>query len=249
MLIRGAIHGSASSIIPPSGSSYGGSVQRLTDNKCARHHHGCVLLGSPGAHFPRDAPWIGSFIVLCALLSPAILFGLERGNVDTILFSLLAFGLFATRGLSGPWKFMTRGGLIIALTVLKAYPIAACAALANHRRCLVAGRPAYGRLGIPCVRWDVLGSDTLDLRQHALHVLLLLRRWGPLSRFSCMGGHGDRESDGAEGLSECGRPADGRRGGSLASLKPSGFLRRFLPPLTDATSPMTSAWQGSASSA
>jgi hypothetical protein len=120
--------GSASSIILLSGSNHGGSVQRLKQQTCSASS----WLGSsrqPWCSLSALRPWTGSFIVIVALLSPAIMFGVEPGNVDTALFSLLAFGLFATRGLSGPGKLMARGGLIIALAVLKACPIAACAAL------------------------------------------------------------------------------------------------------------------------
>lgn len=70
--------------------------------------------------------WAGFLIVLSALLSPAILFGIERGNVDTLLFSTLVFGLFGTRTLGQPTRRAIRAALVIGLTVLKAYPIAIC---------------------------------------------------------------------------------------------------------------------------
>jgi hypothetical protein len=74
----------------------------------------------------RTSSWPGFLIVLLTLLSPAILFGIERGNVDTLLFSILAFGLFATRALNEPTRRIVRAALVIGLTILKAYPIATC---------------------------------------------------------------------------------------------------------------------------
>jgi hypothetical protein len=87
----------------------------------------------------RATSWRGSLIVVVALLSPAIMFGLERGNVDTLLFSLLAFGLYATRRGIETSSTVLRCALIIALTALKVYPVAACATLIRDRRntCLV----------------------------------------------------------------------------------------------------------------
>jgi hypothetical protein len=74
----------------------------------------------------RTRSWPSFVIVLFTLLSPAILFGIERGNVDTLLFSILVFGLFASRTLREDIKQTLRAGLVIGLTILKAYPIAAC---------------------------------------------------------------------------------------------------------------------------
>jgi len=95
-------------------------------------------------------------IVLLATLSPAILFGIERGNVDTLLFSILVFGLFATRNLSGPTKQALRSALMVGLTILKAYPIAACsifldvhneAGLRRQRLVLSPLQPSHGHPG------------------------------------------------------------------------------------------------------
>jgi hypothetical protein len=82
----------------------------------------------------RTRSLLGFVIVLLALLSPAILFGIERGNVDTLLFSLLVFGLFATHLLRESTRQVLRGLLIIGLTALKAYPIAACSIFLDQTR-------------------------------------------------------------------------------------------------------------------
>ena len=82
----------------------------------------------------RARSWPGFVIALLTLLSPAILFGIERGNVDTLLFSVLVFGLFATERLQASTRQTLRAILIIGLTALKAYPVAACSIFLNQTR-------------------------------------------------------------------------------------------------------------------
>jgi hypothetical protein len=74
----------------------------------------------------RARSWTSFFIVLLTLLSPAVLYGIERGNVDTLLFSSLVFGLYLTRNLKPPGQQVLRGLLVIVLTALKAYPVGSC---------------------------------------------------------------------------------------------------------------------------
>ena len=181
----------------------------------------------------RASSRIGSLIVLSALLSPAILFGLERGNVDTVLFSLLAFGLFATRGLSGPWQSMTRGGLIIALTALKAYPIAACAALANHRRAswwvaLLTGGVAF--LAFVGTSWGRIPSIFGNTPFTSYY------SYGAGALFLDLAAWADTEIASRTELRAFASAVAVLMGVAVAVwvfLKPSGSLHRFLPPLTD----------------
>jgi hypothetical protein len=82
----------------------------------------------------RTRSLAGFFIVLLTLLSPAILFGIERGNVDTLLFSILVFGLFAIQRLGSRARQVSQAILIVGLTALKAYPIAACSIFLDQTR-------------------------------------------------------------------------------------------------------------------
>jgi hypothetical protein len=82
----------------------------------------------------RARSWPGFIVALLTLLSPAVLFGIERGNVDTLLFSILVFGLFATQRLQASTRLILRAGLIITLTALKAYPVAACSIFLDQTR-------------------------------------------------------------------------------------------------------------------
>jgi Glycosyltransferase family 87 len=74
----------------------------------------------------RATTWAGAAIVFLALTSRAILFGLERGNVDEFVFALLVFGFFLIDRLA-PDRNTLNGvlsGLLIAvLTILKIYPV------------------------------------------------------------------------------------------------------------------------------
>jgi hypothetical protein len=82
----------------------------------------------------RSESWPGSCAAVLTLLSPSILFGIERGNVDTLLFAALVFGLFATRSFGASTQLVLRAILIVGLTVLKAYPVAACSIFLNQSR-------------------------------------------------------------------------------------------------------------------
>ncbi|KAA2234800.1 hypothetical protein [Salinarimonas soli] len=75
---------------------------------------------------------VGGALVILAILSPAVMFGIERGNVDVFLFSCLAFGLAITHRMGPASRWLARGGLVAVLAVLKAYPIAACIILVRQ---------------------------------------------------------------------------------------------------------------------
>jgi hypothetical protein len=75
---------------------------------------------------PRTA--FGGVVTIATVLSPSILVGIERGNSDLLIFSLLVFTLLATAKLSVPLRDTLRAVAIITLTVLKLFPIA-CVAL------------------------------------------------------------------------------------------------------------------------
>jgi hypothetical protein len=121
----------------------------------------------------------GALIVL-SLLSPPILLGLERGNVDLLIFALLVLGIASTKGAPLKAKATLRAALIIALTVLKIYPLAAASVfLRNGRGWLLsisitvtaAGAflwAAYGHIGLivantPVSYWYSFGAAPLFL--------------------------------------------------------------------------------------
>ena len=81
---------------------------------------------------PRRAPLRDALIYGVALCSPAVMFGVERGNVDIFLFSLVAAaGLVMRRARYGP---LAASALILAAAILKLFPIAAVGMLARLPR-------------------------------------------------------------------------------------------------------------------
>jgi hypothetical protein len=88
---------------------------------------------------PRQAPVADAVIYGLALCSPAVMFGVERGNVDLALFSMVAAaGLVMRRARYGP---PAASALILFAAVLKLFPIAAVGMLARLPR----------RVAITCV--------------------------------------------------------------------------------------------------
>ena len=81
---------------------------------------------------PRGAPLGDALIYGIALCSPAVMFGVERGNVDIALFSMVAAaGLVMRRARYGP---PLASALILVAAVLKLFPIAAVGMLARLPR-------------------------------------------------------------------------------------------------------------------
>ncbi len=112
------------------------------------------------------SPVSGALIML-ALLSPPILFGIERGNVDLLVFALLVLGIAATNAAPPRARTALRASLIIALTVLKIYPVVAASIFLRNGRgwflsimvsTTAAGAfvwAAYGRIGAILVNTPV----------------------------------------------------------------------------------------------
>jgi hypothetical protein len=81
---------------------------------------------------PRQAPVGNAVVYGLALCSPAVMFGVERGNVDIALFSMVvAAGVVMRRSRYGP---PTASALILFAAVLKLFPIAAVGMLARLPR-------------------------------------------------------------------------------------------------------------------
>ena len=81
---------------------------------------------------PRDAPIGDALVYGFALCSPAVMLGVERGNVDLWLFSMVAVaGLVLRRTPYGP---PIASALILAAAILKLFPIAALGMLTGLPR-------------------------------------------------------------------------------------------------------------------
>ena len=81
---------------------------------------------------PRDAPIADSLVYAFALCSPAVMLGVERGNVDLALFAMVAAaGLVMRRTPSGP---PLAAALILVAAILKLFPIAAVGMLTGLPR-------------------------------------------------------------------------------------------------------------------
>lgn len=100
--------------------------------------------------------WLTAILAFLAMLSPAVLLGMERGNVDLALFTLLVFGVYLGSRLRPLVQVPLMGVLIASLTVLKAFPVAAVLALARTRR----GWAIAVVLAIASVAAFVLAADT-----------------------------------------------------------------------------------------
>jgi hypothetical protein len=73
-------------------------------------------------------------LIFFAVISPSVLFAIERGNIDQIIFFLLVFGFVLIDRQRERWRPFLKGSLIVALTVLKIYPVAAVAIFVRRRK-------------------------------------------------------------------------------------------------------------------
>jgi hypothetical protein len=77
--------------------------------------------------------WISAVIVFLAVTSPSLLFAVERGNIDQVIFFLLVIGFFWIEHRRAASKVYFSGLLIVLLTVLKIYPIVAATLFLRYR--------------------------------------------------------------------------------------------------------------------
>jgi hypothetical protein len=85
---------------------------------------------------PRDAPIGDALLYGFALCSPAVMLGVERGNVDLLLFSMVTLaGLVMRRTPYGP---AVSSALILVAAILKLFPIAAVGMLTGLPRRIAA---------------------------------------------------------------------------------------------------------------
>ena len=81
----------------------------------------------------RAQTWLGAFVVFFAVTSRAVLFAVERGNIDQLIFSLFVFGFFLIYQQETQARPLLTGLLIVFLTILKVYPFVAAATFLRQR--------------------------------------------------------------------------------------------------------------------
>lgn len=64
--------------------------------------------------------WVAGILTYLSVLGWPLLWGVERGNIDVLVFGAAVFGFLLIRGRG---EFIGRAALIIVLTVLKVYPV------------------------------------------------------------------------------------------------------------------------------
>jgi len=108
----------------------------------------------------RTKTWFGGIAAVLGILSPPVLLGMERGNGDVLIFSLLVIALSATMRLApGPRRYVV-GGFLAFLTAMKIYPAVAAAAIVRTRKdvgpaALIA---VVGVAALLLTSWSVLGE-------------------------------------------------------------------------------------------
>ena len=82
-----------------------------------------------------SASRLGSaLVVFLAIISGPVLFAMERGNIDQVLFALLVFGFFMIERTHDSARTFFECSLIVVLTILKIYPIATVIVLLKNRQ-------------------------------------------------------------------------------------------------------------------
>jgi len=82
----------------------------------------------------RAAGRVGRILCFFAAMSWPLLFAVERGNIDEVIFFLLVAGFFLTDRLPVRARTWCISLLVVGLTCLKIYPIAAALVMARNRR-------------------------------------------------------------------------------------------------------------------
>jgi hypothetical protein len=85
-----------------------------------------------------SATRLGSaLVVFLAILSSPVLFAMERGNIDQVLFALLVFGFFIIERMHDQARAFFQCSLIVVLTILKIFPIVTAVVLLKNRQRLL----------------------------------------------------------------------------------------------------------------
>jgi hypothetical protein len=75
-----------------------------------------------------------ALLIFFAVASGGVLFAIERGNTDQVVFALLVFGLLHAMRKQAGTRTILVALLIVVLTVLKIYPVVAAAVLVRNRK-------------------------------------------------------------------------------------------------------------------
>ncbi len=78
--------------------------------------------------------WSTALVVFLAIFSGPVLFAMERGNIDQVLFALLVCGFFMIERTRDSARTFFQCSLIVLLTSLKIFPIAAVVVLLRNRQ-------------------------------------------------------------------------------------------------------------------
>jgi hypothetical protein len=81
----------------------------------------------------RAKTLVSAFIIFFAMTSRAVLFAVERGNTDQLIFSLLVFGFFLIDRQQAKLKSLFTGLLIGLLTILKIFPVVTAVVFIRNR--------------------------------------------------------------------------------------------------------------------
>ena len=82
-----------------------------------------------------SATRLGSaLVVFLAIFSGPVFLAMERGNIDQVLFALLVFGFFMIERTRDSARTFFECSLIVVLTILKIFPLAAVVVLAKNRQ-------------------------------------------------------------------------------------------------------------------
>ena len=98
-----------------------------------------LMVAALAALFPQRTAKTQITTFLIAVSTPVV-FAIERGNVDILIFVVIVAAFFATRDLTPGRRDVVRFAALTALTWMKLFPVAAIAHLARSpRRALIAG--------------------------------------------------------------------------------------------------------------
>ena len=82
----------------------------------------------------RPRTTTGGVMTMAAILSPSVLLGFERGNIDLVIFSMLVCMIVVTQRCAPTLRSSIRAVVIVVLTVLKFFPVAAVTLLIRSKR-------------------------------------------------------------------------------------------------------------------
>jgi hypothetical protein len=108
---------------------------------------------------PRTAPARDGAVYGAAICSPAAMLGIERGNVDILLFALLVIAALWLR--RGRVRTILAYVLVLAAAILKLFPIFAAGMLARHALRERSGR-TLGGVGAVVALFGLYALATLD---------------------------------------------------------------------------------------